>query len=69
MSESLATKELTGEEVAELHREYVMQSWHKQGEPVMPVKYAKGIYVYDYGGNKYADMSSLLVCSDRKSVV
>ena len=26
MSESLATKELTGEEVAELHREYVMQS-------------------------------------------
>lgn len=40
MSESLATKELTGEEVAELHREYVMQSWHKQGEPVMPVKYA-----------------------------
>ena len=64
MSESLATKELTGEEVAELHREYVMQSWHKQGEPVTPVKSAKGIYVYDYDGNKYADMSSLLVCSN-----
>lgn len=41
-----------------------MQSWHKQGGPVMPIKEAKGIYLWDYDGNKYADMSSLLVCSN-----
>ncbi|NEG95550.1 aminotransferase class III-fold pyridoxal phosphate-dependent enzyme [Bifidobacterium sp. SMB2] len=55
---------LTGEEVAKLHQDYVMQSWHKQGGKAMPVKEAKGIYLWDYDGNKYADMSSLLVCSN-----
>lgn len=57
-------EELTGEEVATLHREYVMQSWHKQGGPVKPVKKAEGIYFWDYDGKRYTDMSSLLVCSN-----
>lgn len=57
-------EELTGEGVATLHREYVMQSWHKQGGPVKPVKKAEGIYFWDYDGKRYTDMSSLLVCSN-----
>lgn len=57
-------EELTGEEVATLHHEYVMQSWHKQGGPVKPVKKAEGIYFWDYDGKRYTDMSSLLVCSN-----
>ena len=62
-TETTGTK-LTGEEVARLHRDYVMQSWHKQGEPVTPIARAKGIYFWDYDGNRYTDMSSLLVCSN-----
>ncbi len=53
-----------GIEVAEMHRQYVMQSWGKSGGAVLPVEKAKGIYFWDYDGNKYADMSSLLVCSN-----
>lgn len=55
---------LTGKEVQEMHQKYVMQSWSKSGVPAMPIKKAEGIYFYDYDGNKYADMSSLLVCSN-----
>lgn len=57
-------EKLTGEEVAALHRDHVMQSWHKQGETALPIKRAEGIYFWDYDGNRYADMSSLLVCSN-----
>lgn len=57
-------EELTGEEVASLHSKYVMQSWHKQGGPVKPIKKADGIYFWDYDGKRYTDMSSLLVCSN-----
>lgn len=53
-----------GNEIAELHQKYVMQSWAKSGGPVLPVEKAEGIYFWDYDGNKYADMSSLLVCSN-----
>lgn len=56
--------ELTGKEIAEMHKEYVMQSWSKSGGDVLPVEKAKGIYFWDYDGNKYADMASLLVCSN-----
>lgn len=55
---------MTGKEVAELHEKYVMQSWSKSGQPVLPVQKAEGIYFWDYDGKKYADMSSLLVCSN-----
>ncbi len=54
----------TGEEVAEMHKQYILQSWSKAGGDVLPVEKAEGIYFYDYDGNKYADMSSLLVCSN-----
>lgn len=59
-----AKKTLTGEEVQKLHQEHVMQSWSKQGGAVIPVEKADGIYFWDYDGKRYADMSSLLVCSN-----
>lgn len=55
---------LKGAEIAKLHQQYILQSWGKAGSPVLPVERAKGIYFWDYDGNKYADMSSLLVCSN-----
>lgn len=59
-----AMEELTGEQVAQLHREHVMQPWHKQGGDVTAISKADGIYFWDYAGKRYADMSSLLVCSN-----
>ncbi len=53
-----------GLEVAALHQQYVMQSWGKSGGPILPIEKAQGIYFWDYDGNKYADMASLLVCSN-----
>ena len=53
-----------GSEIAKLHQQYILQSWGKAGGPVLPVEKAQGIYFWDYDGNKYADMSSLLVCSN-----
>ncbi|MFI3227549.1 MAG: aminotransferase class III-fold pyridoxal phosphate-dependent enzyme [Clostridia bacterium] len=55
---------LTGQEISTMHSEYVMQSWSKSGAPAIPVEKAEGIYFWDYDGKKYADMSSLLVCSN-----
>ncbi len=57
-------KSIIGREISELHQKYVMQSWSKSGGSVLAVEKAKGIYFWDYDGNKYADMSSLLVCSN-----
>lgn len=34
-------KELTGQEVAELHKKYILQSWSKAGGDVLPVKKQK----------------------------
>ena len=56
--------ELTGKEVKEMHQKYIMQSWSKSGASAIPVERAEGIYFYDYDGKKYADMSSLLACSN-----
>ena len=55
---------LSGKEVQELDKEYVMHSWAKQGLEAIPVEKADGIYFWDYDGKKYADMSSLLVCTN-----
>ncbi len=55
---------IKGKEIAELHQKYLLQSWGKAGCPVLPVEKAEGIYFWDYDGNRYADMSSLLVCSN-----
>ena len=48
---------LTGKEIAQMHKDYVMQSWSKSGVDALPVERAEGIYFYDYDGKKYADMS------------
>lgn len=55
---------LTGNEVEQLHEEYVLQPWSVQGRPTLPIQKAEGIYFWDYDGKKYADMSSLLVCAN-----
>ena len=49
---------LTGKEIAQMHKDYVMQSWSKSGVDALPVERAEGIYFYDYDGKKYADMAS-----------
>lgn len=56
--------ELTKEVVEQLNRDNVMTTWSKQSKKTMAVKEAKGVYIYDYDGNRYADMSSQLVCSN-----
>ena len=48
---------LTGKEIAQMHKDYVMQSWSKSGVDALPVERAEGIYFYDYDGKKYADMA------------
>ena len=44
---------LTGKEVAQMHKDYVMQSWARSGADTLPVERAEGIYFYDYDGKKY----------------
>ncbi len=53
---------MNGEEVKNNQKEYVLQSWSRQGglNPI-PIEKAEGIYFYDYDGNRYTDMSSQLV--------
>ncbi len=53
---------MNGEKVKSNQRDYVLQSWSKQGNmnPIA-VKRAEGIYFYDYDDNRYTDMSSQLV--------
>ena len=48
---------LTGKEVAQMHKDYVMQSWSKSGVDALPVEKAKGIYFWDYDGKKYKSIS------------
>ena len=50
------------EEIVYNHSHYNMQSWSKQANlnPI-PVAKAEGIYVYDFEGNRYSDMSAQLV--------
>lgn len=53
---------MTGEQIKSTQKKYSMQSWSKQinCNPI-PVKEGKGIYFWDYEGNRYSDMSSQLV--------
>lgn len=53
---------LSGKQVKAYHKQYNLQSWSKQGSinPI-PVEKAEGIYIWDYEGNRYTDMSSQLV--------
>ncbi len=48
--------------IVEYHKKYNLQSWSKQATVnPLPIKDAEGIYLYDFDGNRYADMSSQLV--------
>lgn len=53
---------MTGEEIKNLQKKYVLQSWSKQANlnPIA-IEKAEGIYMYDYDGNRYTDMSAQLV--------
>ncbi len=53
---------MTGNEIKETQKKYVLQSWSKQGSlnPI-PIEKAEGIYYYDFDGNRYTDMASQLV--------
>ena len=53
---------MEGVKVKEKQKQYCLQSWSKQKaiDPIA-VKQAKGIYFWDYDGNRYTDMSSQLV--------
>ncbi len=53
---------MDGKTVKEMSKKYVLQSWSKQKytNPI-PVEKAEGIYIYDYDGNRYSDMSAQLV--------
>lgn len=55
---------MNGNEVSKMHKDYILQSWSVAGKDALAIKKADGIYLYDYDDNKYADMSSLLVCSN-----
>ncbi len=48
--------------IKEYHKKYNLQSWSKQANiNPLPIKDAEGIYLYDFDGNRYTDMSSQLV--------
>lgn len=50
------------EEIKKNHCTYNLQSWSKQkGLNPIPIKEADGIYMWDFEGNRYSDMSSQLV--------
>lgn len=49
-------------QIKEQHCRYNLQSWSKQkGLNPIPIAKADGIYLWDYDGNRYTDMSSQLV--------
>lgn len=53
---------MTGKEIVETQKKYYLQSWAKQKDvnPI-PMEKAEGIYLWDYDGNRYTDMSSTQV--------
>ena len=53
---------MTGEEISRMQTENVLQSWSKQkGLYPIAIERAEGIYMWDYDGKRYTDMSSQLV--------
>src|SRR6187455_58399 len=50
------------DEIMQNNQDYTLFSWSKQkGTNPIPVKYAKGVYLYDYDGKRYIDFSSGLM--------
>ncbi len=53
---------MNGREIKEMQTAYNLQSWSKQrGINPIPLEKADGIYMWDYDGRRYSDMSSQLV--------
>lgn len=53
---------MNGDEIKEMQVAYNLQSWSKQrGINPIPIEKADGIYMWDFDGNRYSDMSSQLV--------
>ena len=53
---------MNGNEIKEMQVNYNLQSWSKQrGINPIPIEKADGIYMWDFDGNRYSDMSSQLV--------
>ncbi len=53
---------MISEEIKNKQTSYVLQSWTKQkGLNPIPVEKAEGIYIWDFDGNRYTDMSAQLV--------
>ncbi len=53
---------MSGESIKYNHCTYNLQSWSKQkGLDPIPIEKTEGIYMWDYDGNRYTDMSSQLV--------
>lgn len=53
---------MNGKEIKEMSLKYNLQSWSIQkGLNPIPIEKADGIYMWDYDGNRYTDMSSQLV--------
>jgi len=51
------------EEIIQNSQDYTLFSWSKQrGLNPIAVKYAKGVYLYDYEDRRYIDFSSGLIC-------
>lgn len=54
--------EMDAQKIKEYHCKYNLQSWSKQkGLNPLPIEKADGIYMWDFDGNRYTDMSSQLV--------
>jgi taurine---2-oxoglutarate transaminase len=61
MLETIDTKTET-EEIIRDNQDYTLFSWSKQkGSNPIAVKYAEGVYLYDYEGRRYIDFSSGLM--------
>lgn len=53
---------MKAEEIKYNQTTYCLQSWSKQkGLNPIPIEKAEGVYLYDFNGTRYADMSSQLV--------
>jgi taurine---2-oxoglutarate transaminase len=60
MSEAILRSER--EEIVQNNLDYTLFSWSKQkGLNPIAVKYAKGVYLYDYEDKRYIDFSSGLM--------
>ena len=58
-------KKSEAEEIIHNNEEYTVFAWNKQkGTNPIAVKYGKGVYLYDYDGNRYIDFSSGLMNSN-----